>query len=60
MRDIGSKKRITFLEIAPLNYEIDISNQKDLSSEPLESVELPKIVYLIVKSNIEAEILFVK
>ena len=45
----------TFLEIAPLNYEIDISNQKDLSSEPLESVELPKIAYLIVKSNIELE-----
>ena len=44
-----------FLEIAPLDYEIDNLPQKDLSSIPISEIDLPKIVYLIVDKNIELE-----
>ena len=42
-----------FFEIAPLNYEVDLDNQKDLSSIPLEEVNFPKLIYMIVDSKIE-------
>ena len=45
-----------FIEIAPLNYEIDISSQKDFASVPIADVELPKIVYIIVDNKVELEI----
>ncbi len=45
----------TFIEITPLNYEIDHQSQKDLSSVPLSEVDLPDIVYMIVHKNIELE-----
>ncbi len=45
-----------FIEIAPLNYEIDISSQKDLASIPIAEVEFPKIVYMIVDNKVELEI----
>ena len=45
----------TFLEIAPLNLEIDNQPQKDLSSVSINEVELPKIVYMIVDKEIELE-----
>ena len=38
-----------FFEIAPLNLEIDNAPQKDLSSIPISEVDLPKVVYMIVK-----------
>ena len=45
----------TFLEIAPLNLEIDNEPQKDLSSISIEEVELPKVVYMIVDKQVELE-----
>ena len=46
----------SFVEITPLDYEIENEPQKDLSSVPLSEVEFPKIVYIIVNSKIELEI----
>jgi len=45
----------SFLEIAPLDCEIDNLPQKDLSSIPICEIDLPKTVYLIVDKNIELE-----
>ena len=45
-----------FLEITPLNYEIDSSVQKDLSSVPISEVSFPKVVYMIVDKKIELQI----
>jgi hypothetical protein len=45
----------TFLEIAPLNLEIDNEPQKDLSSISIEEVELPKVVYMVVDKQVELE-----
>ena len=42
-----------FLEIAPIDYEIDEQPQKDLSSISISEVDLPKIVFIIVDKNIE-------
>ena len=45
-----------FLEIPPLNFDIDNAKRKDLSSFPLRNVELPDVVYMIVDKSIELEI----
>ena len=45
----------SFIEITPLDYEIDNVPQKDLSSIPLKEVTLPKMVYMIVDSKIELQ-----
>lgn len=45
-----------FFEIAPLNYDIENTKQKDLSSVSLKTVNLPDIVYMIVDKSIELEI----
>ena len=45
----------TFLEIAPLNFEIDNEPQKDLSSISIKEVELPKVVYMVVGKQIDLE-----
>ena len=45
----------SFVEIAPLNYEIDLQSQKDLSSVPLTDVSLPNTVYMVVDKKIELE-----
>ena len=45
-----------FIEITPLNCEIDNEPQKDLSSIPLNEIEFPKIVYMIVDKKIELEV----
>ena len=44
-----------FLEIAPLNCEINMDTQKDLSSIPISEINLPKMVYLIIDNRIELE-----
>ena len=49
-----------FIEITPLNFEIDNKPQKDLSSVPISEVEFPKIVYMIVDKKIELEIKYLK
>ena len=45
-----------FVEITPLETEIDNSLQKDLSSIPISKMEFPKIVYMVVDKQIELEI----
>jgi len=52
-KDLYSKN--DFIEITPLNLEIDNSSQKDLSSFPINDVVLPKVVYVIVNNQVELE-----
>ena len=49
-----------FIEISPLNCEIENSPQKDLSSVTISEVELPNMVYLIVDKKIELETKYLK
>ncbi len=49
-----------FIEISPLNYEIDNEPQKDLSSVSISEIDLPKVVYMIVDNKIELEIKLLK
>ncbi len=50
----------SFIEISPIDYEIDSSKQKDLSSVPIQNATLPKTVYLIVDKNTELQTKFLK
>ena len=45
----------TFMEIVPLDYEINNETQKDLSSISISEVDFPKIVYMIVGNKIELQ-----
>ena len=49
-----------FIEITPLNYEIESISRKELSSIPIAEINFPKIVYMIVDKNIELEIKLLK
>ncbi len=49
-----------FTEFAPLNYDIDNTPQKDLSSIPISDINFPKPVYMIVKNNIELATKYLK
>ena len=49
-----------FVEIMPLNYEIDNAVQKDLSSVPISEIDFPKIVYMIVDKKIELEVKYLR
>ena len=50
----------SFVEIAPLNCEIDNERQKDLSSVPLDEIEFPNVVYMVVDKKIELEVKLLK
>ena len=50
----------SFFEIAPVDYEIDNSSRKELSSVSISEVDFPKIVYMIVDKKIELEIKLLK
>ena len=50
----------SFFEIAPIDYEIDNSSRKELSSVPLSEVDFPKVVYMVVDKKIELEIKLLK
>ena len=50
----------SFLEISPLDCEIDNAPQKDLSSVPITEIEFPETVYMIVDKKIELEIKLLK
>ena len=50
----------SFFEIAPIDYEMDNSSRKELSSVPLSEVDFPKVVYMIVDKKIELEIKLLK
>ena len=49
-----------FVEIAPLNLDIDNSPQKDYTSVSILEVNLPKAVYMIVDKKAELEIKYLK
>ncbi len=49
-----------FMEITPLDYEIDNAVQKDLSSVPISEINFPKIVYMIVDKKIELEVKYLR
>tara|TARA_Y100001933_G_scaffold80761_1_gene81967 strand:+ start:9416 stop:10102 length:687 start_codon:yes stop_codon:yes gene_type:complete len=50
----------SFVELAPLHYEINAESQKDISSIPISSIDFPKTVYMIVDKKIELEIKYLK
>ena len=50
-----SSKMNEFIEIAPLNCEIDNLPQKDFSSVPILEVTFPKILFMIVDKKIELQ-----
>ena len=59
--DVSNFSQIdSFFEIAPIDYEIDNSSRKELSSVPLSEVDFPKVVYMIVDKKIELEIKLLK
>ena len=43
----------SFIEIAPLDYEIENAPRRDLSSVSIAEADLPEIVYMIVDNQIE-------
>ena len=49
-----------FIEISPLHFEIENVPRKELSSIPIQEVDFPKTVYMIVDKNIELEIKLLK
>ena len=46
----------SFMELAPLDLDIDNTKRKDLSSIPISQIDFPEMVYLIVDKKIELEI----
>ncbi len=50
----------SFFEIAPIDYEIDDSSRKELSSVPISEIDFPKVVYIVVDKKIELEIKLLK
>ena len=49
-----------FIEIAPVNYDINNISQKDFSSIDISDIDLPKTVFMIVDKKIELEIKYLK
>ena len=49
-----------FIELKPLNYEIESAPQKDLSSIPISEIDFPKTVFMVVDKKIELEIKYLK
>ena len=49
-----------FVEITPLNLEIEHTPRKDFSSVPISEIEFPNIVYMIVDKKIELEAKYLK
>tara|TARA_Y100001978_G_C23289667_1_gene244193 strand:- start:83 stop:514 length:432 start_codon:yes stop_codon:yes gene_type:complete len=57
---VGLSSMSEFMEIAPLNFDIDNTIRRDLTSVPILEVNLPKIVYLIVDKKVELEIKYLR
>ena len=49
-----------FIEITPLDYEIENVPQKDLSSIPISEIKLPPTVYMVVDKKIELLVKYLK
>ena len=54
------ESQFNFVELAPLDYEIDNYSRKELSSVPIQEIKFPNVVYMIVDKNIELEIKLLK
>ncbi len=50
----------SFMELVPIDLDIDNSTRKDCSSIPIEEINFPEIVYMIVDKKIELEIKLLK
>ena len=50
----------SFMELVPLDLDIDNTVRKDLSSVPISQIDFPEIVYMIVDKKIELEIKLLK
>ena len=44
-----------FFEVIPLTEGVDLNTQKDLTSVPIQDINFPEIVYMIVDKKIELE-----
>ena len=53
-------KKSEFIEIAPLNYDIENTAQQEFASIPIYEIDFPKIVFLIVDDKVELEIKYLK
>jgi len=49
-----------FFEIPPIDYEMDDSSRKELSSVPISEIDFPNVVYMVVDKKIELEIKLLK
>ena len=49
-----------FFEIAPLEEQIEFTKQRELSSIPLEEINFPKVLYMIVSNFVELEVKLLK
>ena len=54
------EQEFNFIELVPLSYEIDNAPRKELSSVPIQEIEFPDVVYMIVDKKIELEIKLLK
>ena len=54
------EQELNFIELAPLDYEIDNAPRKELSSVPIKEIKFPNVVYMIVDKKIELEIKLLK
>ena len=50
----------SFMELVPIDLDIDNSTRKDCSSIPIEEIDFPEIVYMIVDKKIELETKYLK
>ena len=55
-----NEQSFDFVELAPLDYEIENVPRKEISSVPINDIEFPKVVYMIVNKNIELEVKLLK
>ena len=49
-----------FIEITPLDYEIENVPQRDLSSVPISEIKFPPTVYMVVEKKIELVVKYLK
>ncbi len=53
-------KESEFIEIAPLNYDIENTSQREFASIPIYEINFPKMVFMIVNNKVELEIKYLK
>ena len=51
----NSLQDTSFIEIPPLDFQIDVESRKEVSSIPIDEITLPKVVFMIVDKKIELE-----